>query len=210
MTRIDQNKSIRVVVRATVSTPLERNIAAAFVTDPTEVLNDDPILRRLASTLKRSGKTNFDAKLLTGEEIVVINWQAQSKLPIRHGIAIIFKSTIRDVDLGWPVRQTRISDRAQHRAKEDAWRDGFLPATGSRPLHRICRSLQDSGGSCSETRQGQEHVHSSLHRAFSVELSTDKIVNSIRFVYPLHPANRNEWASTFARPAFERNSIKPV
>jgi hypothetical protein len=28
--------------------------------------------------------------------------------------------------------------------------------------------------------------------------------------YPLHPTNRNRRASTFARPAFERNSIKPV
>jgi hypothetical protein len=28
--------------------------------------------------------------------------------------------------------------------------------------------------------------------------------------YPLHLINRNERASAFARPAFERNSIKPI
>jgi hypothetical protein len=104
-TRVDQNKSIRAVVRVTVSTTLEKNIAAEFTTDPMEVLNDNPILRRLASTLKRSGKAHFDATLLTGEEVVVVidgqpsQLQGQAHLAIRQGTVTIFRSMLRDVEL---------------------------------------------------------------------------------------------------------------
>jgi hypothetical protein len=70
-----------------------------------EVLNDDPILRRLTSTLKRSGKANFHRTLLTGEELVVMidgqppQLQGQAQLAIRQGTAAIFNSMLRDVDL---------------------------------------------------------------------------------------------------------------
>jgi hypothetical protein len=121
-TRADQNKSIRAVLHVTVSTALEKNIAAEFMTDPIEVLNDNPILRRLASTLKRSGKALFDAALFTGEEVVVVIEgqppQAQPQLAIRHGTATLFKSMLKDIDLD-SVEVSSVALSAGHRYRTE-------------------------------------------------------------------------------------------
>jgi hypothetical protein len=93
--RADQGKQLRAAFRITTAA-IE---SAEAVAGPVQIADDNPIVRRVASTMKRSGKAVFDAVLLTGQPVVIVveGQPGRATMAIRQGPSETFKSPIRDL-----------------------------------------------------------------------------------------------------------------
>jgi hypothetical protein len=91
----DQGKQLRAVVRITTAA-IE---STEEVAGPVQIVNDNPITRRLACTLKRTGKALFDAVLFTGQPVVIVfeGQPGKATMAIRQGATDTFKSPVRDL-----------------------------------------------------------------------------------------------------------------
>jgi hypothetical protein len=91
----DQGKQLRALVRITTAAIESIEVVAG----PAQIVNDNPIMRRVAGTMKRSGKAVFDAALLTGQPaVIVIEGQpGTATLAIKQGATDTFKSAVRDL-----------------------------------------------------------------------------------------------------------------
>jgi hypothetical protein len=97
----DVNRRVRAIVSIVTRVPaLDTEIESEpFRTDPVVIGGGNPVIERLASTLRRSGKTQFDATLLTGEAVVVAieGQDARVQFVIRAGSGVLHKAELRNV-----------------------------------------------------------------------------------------------------------------
>jgi hypothetical protein len=100
LTRAD--RTIRAVVTVTPRARFLKNFTADVETPQVLVrddLEDDPVLARLARAIKRSGKGEFQASLLTGEtaQLIIEGQEGGGQLSIKNGRTVMHVSSIQDV-----------------------------------------------------------------------------------------------------------------
>jgi hypothetical protein len=98
----DLNKCIRATCKVIAETSVIHELTSEeFEGDPHEVLGDNPLLRRLASTMKRFRRAHFDAAFVTGAAVAVVMEIQREKpqLLIQKGMSVLFKSNIHDVEI---------------------------------------------------------------------------------------------------------------
>jgi hypothetical protein len=93
--RADRGSQLRAVLRIT--TPAVEPVE--YVAGPVQIANNDPVMRRVAGTMQRSGKAIFDALLLTGQPVVIIieGQPGKANMAIKQGASDTFKSPVREL-----------------------------------------------------------------------------------------------------------------
>jgi hypothetical protein len=98
----DLHQSLRVVVIAIgrIAAIAEDLQSSPYESKPV-VIQPSPLFERLASTLKRSGKTNFAATLITGESVVVCleGQDAKAQFVLRSGDTVLHKSDLSRISV---------------------------------------------------------------------------------------------------------------
>jgi hypothetical protein len=101
-TTTDRNKYIRAICKVTATTSVIGELASnEFAVGALQVSGDNPVLRRLASTMKRFRRAHFDAAFVTGAPVaVVMEIQGEKgQLLIQKGLSVLFKSNMHDVEI---------------------------------------------------------------------------------------------------------------
>jgi hypothetical protein len=98
----DRNKYIRAICKVIATTSVIHELASnEFAVAELQVTGDNPVLRRLASTMKRFRRAHFDASFVTGVAVAVV-MEIQGEKPqllIQKGSSVLFKSNMPDVEI---------------------------------------------------------------------------------------------------------------
>jgi hypothetical protein len=98
----DRNKYIRAICTVIATTPVINELTSnELAVEALRVTGDNSVLRRLASTMKRFCRAQFDAVFVTGAAVaVVLEIQGEKpQLLIQKAFTVLFKSSMHDVEI---------------------------------------------------------------------------------------------------------------